>query len=181
LRYSWTAGPDATTTTGAGERFFTSFTRPGAKTITLRVCSGGQGGRPEYCDDLAQPITVAGVERCQQYEISGSWSTSASNGYNATFTFHQTGTIVRGSAVLPAAEQTRAGYASPSGPFTGSLVGDQLDVTVTWTRSDGSVLQGRYTGTVSSTGPTQGRVSGTAAGPSWAGSGPLRCPGQQAT
>lgn len=63
-RFTWTAGPDASSTQGGSSRFTTSFSKPGTKTITLRVCVGGGpdavggGVRPEFCDELSQPITV---------------------------------------------------------------------------------------------------------------------------
>jgi hypothetical protein len=111
--------------------------------------------------------------------VSGTWRTTQAPGnYLPSFSFQQSGTNLRGTATLTAAEQGRANYSSPSGPVTGTIAGDQLEVYVTWTRADGSSLQGRYAGTVgpgSSRG--QGQIQGSAGGQTWTANGPLQCAG----
>ncbi|MGD9892276.1 MAG: hypothetical protein AB7R89_26835 [Dehalococcoidia bacterium] len=128
------------------------------------------GGRP------ASGATPAGAAACAQWDVSGVWSTAHADGrYRPSFTFQQSGTTITGTATLTAAEQTAAGYTSPTGTVTGTIGGDQLDVVVTWSGRNGPV-QGRYAGAVS-----EGRVSGmaTAVGAStgmgWSGTGPTRC------
>jgi hypothetical protein len=175
-RFTWTAGPDASPATASGQHPSFTFSQPGVKLITLRVCVGGDvtaGGdrRPEFCDTASQPITVTAVmARCTQWEVSGVWYTQQANGYNPTFTFQQSGTRISGTATLPGAEAMRAGFTSSSGPVSGTLVGDRLDVTVTWTGRNGAVT-GRYTATITPAGLT----SGNAGGVNWSGSGPARC------
>ncbi len=116
---------------------------------------------------------------CLQWDIRGVWQTQQGNGYKPVMTFSQSGTALSGSAVLTPAEAASAGYTGTHGSITGTLIGDKLDIVVTWPpRANGSVPRGRYTGTVS-----QGQIAGAAtsletpaaAAVTWSGTGPAGC------
>jgi hypothetical protein len=107
---------------------------------------------------------------CAQWDVSGTWQTEQGNGYHPVFVFQQSDMQVTGTAMLSGAEQARAGYTGPGGPVAGTLVGDRIDVSVTWTRRDGP-LRGQYTGTI-----VDGRIVNGMAGPvTWTGAGPATC------
>jgi hypothetical protein len=159
---TWTA-PGGTPPEGTAMSFSTRFASAGSKTIFLQACNG------MACATSQQVVNITGMTRCTQWDISGMWQTAQGNGYNPSFDFQQNGTSITGFATLPGGEATRAGFSSSTGSVSGTLRGDQLDVTVTWSRTNGPVT-GRYTATV-----VQGRLSGSAGGPSWNGSGPTRC------
>jgi hypothetical protein len=74
-------------------------------------------------------------------DISGTWHTFQGNAGALTFTFHQSGTDVTGTAT---------NGLSLHGTLTGHVIGHHLDVIVTWNakRSDGSTLQGEYEATI---------------------------------
>jgi hypothetical protein len=86
---------------------------------------------------------------CKQWNISGRWTSAASNNYHVTFTFAQKGKKLHGVATNPPAEAAIAGYAS--GRFTGTLKGSHVNFIVVWSRStvDHIVHRGDYYGTVS--------------------------------
>ncbi len=123
---------------------------------------------------------------CLQWDVTGTWQTLQSNVYHVTWAFSQQGTTVRGSATLPPDEAQRAGYTgNVVGQITSGsvVVGNFLDVVVQWPpKTDGSVIRGRYTGTV-----TQelggGRIydgrawdlANPGAKASFTGSGPAHC------
>lgn len=169
----WSA-PGGDPASGRGPSFSVTFAQPERRTITFTACNGSacaeRSSTVEVRAAATPSPTATAAPRCQQWDVSGTWQTSASNNYNATFSFQQSGTSISGTATLPAHEQARAGYTSPTGSLSGTLVGDQFDVTVTWAGRSGPV-RGRYTGTV-----VQGRITnGTADAFSWNGSGPTRC------
>ncbi len=123
------------------------------------------------------PSSAAGT--CSQWNISGTWATSQENGYHVTFVLQQSGTTLTGTASLSAAEAQRGGYTGTTGTVAGTLVGNHVDVIVTWPKKmDGTILRGHYSGTV-----TSGAISGRAdnpdlpsyAGISWSGTGAARC------
>lgn len=119
---------------------------------------------------------------CSQYVVSGSWHATQANDYSPTFTFSQAGTSLSGTASLPANEQARASFRSPTGAIAGSLVGNALDFTVTWQGVTGPIV-GRYTGTVvpgasAGSGEIRNGLAGAPTGSRitpWSGSGPLAC------
>jgi hypothetical protein len=86
---------------------------------------------------------------CRQWNISGRWTSAASNNYHVTFTFIQKGQRLHGVATNPPAEAAIAGYAK--GKFTGTLKGSHVNFVVVWTRSTVNhiVHRGDYYGTVS--------------------------------
>ena len=83
-----------------------------------------------------------------QYDVTGSWQVTQSNVYHVTFAFSQSGTTLTGTATLPPAEATASHYTGTVGQITkGSLVGDQLDVVVTWPKlTNGGLDRGRVHG-----------------------------------
>jgi hypothetical protein len=113
-------------------------------------------------------MSLTGIPRadaadpCNQWDVTGTWSTQQGNGYAVTFNFSQSGQNLGGSA----------GYGSVSGGLSGTIQGNQLNVVVGW--SNGS--RGRYVATVSQ-GSLTGTTSNVATGAStsWTGSGPTRC------
>ena len=119
----------------------------------------------------------AGAQTCSQYAVSGTWQTHQGNNYDPAFSFSQSGTAVSGTATLPGSQAANAGFSSSTGRISqGSLTGDRLDVTVSWSKADGSTVQGRYTATLVPAASGQGSLSdGSAGGTSWTGSGPLTC------
>lgn len=86
---------------------------------------------------------------CKQWNISGRWTSAASNNYHVTFTFVQKGKKLHGVATNPPAEAAIAGYAK--GKFTGTLKGSHVNFIVVWSRSTVNhiVHRGDYYGTVS--------------------------------
>lgn len=190
----WSA-PGGDLVTGSGASFSTAYAQPGVKTITFRACNGadqfeGQGSVGLNCAEQQRAITVTAAATptptrtptptptataCTQFDVSGTWQTSQGNGYNPSFAFQQSGTRISGTATVSSAEAARGNYASNSGSISGTLVGNQLDVTVTWSTRNGPI-SGRYTAAVAQTSAGQGRLNGgNAGGNSWNGSGPLRC------
>ena len=123
-------------------------------------------------DDDGPPAQAAA---CAQFDVSGTWTTHQANGYDPTFSFQQSGTRLSGSATLPGDQAGRAGFASNTGGVSGSMEGRDIDVTVTWSKSDGSSVSGRYTGRISASSPGRGTLSGDAGGYAWTGSGPAKC------
>ena len=118
----------------------------------------------------------ADAQSCSQYAVSGTWQTHQGNNYDPAFSFSQSGTAVSGTATLPGSQSANAGFSGNGKITQGSLTGNQLDVTVSWPKSDGGTAQGRYTATVVPAGGGQGSLSGgSAGGYSWTGSGPLAC------
>jgi hypothetical protein len=112
---------------------------------------------------------------CAQWDVTGSWSTSHSDGgYHPTFDFAQSGTTIGGTATLPGAEWQGAGYGGPTGSLVGSMVGDQLNVTVTWTpKPDQPAVSGVYTATIAAGGTLVDGHAGPVLG--WLGGGPAVC------
>lgn len=106
--------------------------------------------------------------RCAQWDISGEWVVKQSNDYLVTFTFSQKGTQLTGKATY------RGRNISVTGPFEGTLIGNKVNVLVTWS----SRSRGRYKGTVVanyvSDGQTFDEVRPTSTG-TWKGEGAARC------
>jgi hypothetical protein len=126
---------------------------------------------------LAVPGAVAAAA-CEQWDVTGTWSTTQGNGYNPAFTFNQSTPSLSGSATLSAGEAQRAGYTGTTGSVSGTITGARLDVVVTWPpKENGSVDRGRYTGIViAGSSPGSGLISdGDTGGVRWAGGGPARC------
>ena len=124
----------------------------------------------------AAHLPGAGAQSCSQYAVSGTWQTHQGNNYDPAFSFSQSGTAVSGTATLPASQAANAGFSGSGRISQGSLTGNQLDVSVSWPKTDGGTAQGRYTATVVPAGSGQGSLSGgSAGGMSWTGSGPLTC------
>jgi hypothetical protein len=98
--------------------------------------------------DTASASAHSSIE-CRQWNISGRWTSAASNNYHTTFTFVQKGQKLQGVASIPPAEAAIAGYAK--GRFTGTLKGSHVNFVVVWTRSTVNhiVHRGDYYGTVS--------------------------------
>jgi hypothetical protein len=86
---------------------------------------------------------------CRQWNITGRWTSAATNNYHVTFAFIQKGRKLRGIATNPPAEAAIAGYAK--GKFTGTLKGSHVNFVVVWSRSTVNhiVHRGDYYGTVS--------------------------------
>ena len=121
-----------------------------------------------------------------QSDVTGTWRTVQSNNYTITWTFKQQGTSLTGKAALPPNEAARARYTGTVGQVKGSIVGDKLDVVVTWPpKTDGVLVRGRYVGTVEKGATGGGKVNdGRAwdlANPSakgrWTGAGAAACRG----
>ena len=124
----------------------------------------------------AASLPGAGAQTCSQFAVSGTWQTHQGNNYDPAFSFSQSGTSVSGTATLPGSQAANAGFSGSGTISQGSLTGNQLDVTVSWPKADGSRVQGRYTATVVPGASGQGSLSGgSAGGTSWTGSGPLTC------
>lgn len=94
---------------------------------------------------------------CASWDVSGHWTTEQANGYHPTFDLVQRGTEVTGTAILPDAERSRAGFASATGQVAGSIRGDQLTLVVTWQRPSGPT-RGRYEATVTASALERGRT-----------------------
>jgi hypothetical protein len=117
------------------------------------------------------------VAQCKQWNVSGAWATHQSNNFHVAFHFTQTGTTFTGTATVSSAEQTQAGYTSPTASVTGTLKGSHLALRTVWLSPAGKVV-GAYKGTVS-----KGTVKGSgrdittpgATAVSWAGKGPTKC------
>ena len=115
---------------------------------------------------------------CKQWNITGTWTSAASNNYHVTFAFVQKGTKLRGVASTPPAEAAIIGYTK--GPLTGTLKGSHVNIVVVWTRStlDHVVHRGNYYGRVS-----KGMIAGSgrdlsvpgAGTVSWSARGPTKC------
>ncbi|MFL5624586.1 MAG: hypothetical protein ACJ788_03220 [Ktedonobacteraceae bacterium] len=106
---------------------------------------------------------------CMQWDLSGRWAITQSNGYNPSFDLHQKDQQLEGQATL----------GSAVGALTGSVIHDHFDVLVTWpTNRDGSPSLGRYTGQIVAgeitTGETHDEVRPTSHA-TWSGKGPARC------
>jgi hypothetical protein len=98
--------------------------------------------------DAAAALAHSSVA-CRQWNISGRWTSAASNNYHVTFAFIQRGQKLHGVATNPPAEATIAGYAK--GKLTGTLKGSHVNFVVVWSRStvDHIIHHGDYYGTVS--------------------------------
>jgi hypothetical protein len=94
-----------------------------------------------------------GAASCGAWSVGGTWTTRQSNTVPAvTFDFRQTGSVVRGSAMVgPVSNNFH-------GTLVGTIEGDKLVFVVTWNRrtSNGQLLKGHYAGSVSS-----GRITGS--------------------
>jgi hypothetical protein len=124
---------------------------------------------------------------CGQLNVTGKWTTVQSNVYRVTWSFTQSGTKITGTATLPPGDATRGGYTGRVGRVTGTLVGARLSVVVQWPpRTDGSVVRGKYVGTVVEAGAGRGRVgngqawdlANPSARASWTGTGAAHCGGE---
>ncbi len=95
------------------------------------------------------PITLQSCDTpaCGQWSIAGKWDTYQGNNYAPVFQLQQQDTSVTGTAELGADEAGRAGFTSSRADVRGSLVGNHLDLTVTWAGRSGSVV-GHYQATV---------------------------------
>lgn len=124
------------------------------------------------------PVTAApgiGPESavCLQWDVGGTWEVTQSNDYHPVLTLTQNSIVLSGSATLPADEQARADFSSPTGTVSGTLVGNKVSLFITWPprNRDKAVLTGTYQGTV-----TEVRIEGTVApNDTWTGTGPARC------
>ena len=115
--------------------------------------------------------------QCKQWNVSGTWATHQSNNFHVAFYFKQTGMTFTGKATISAAEQTQAGYTSPTASLTGTLKGTRLALRSVWLTPTGKII-GAYKGTVSKgTIKGSGRDITTPGAPavSWAGKGPTSC------
>jgi hypothetical protein len=124
--------------------------------------------------------TAAALAKCAQWNVTGTWRSSATNNFHVAFRFAQKGTHVTGAATIPPAEATIVGYAT--GTLTGTVKGSHLRIVVIWAprASDHVQLHAVYTGTVVknhviggfgrdvTTKPAPGAVA-------WSASGPSRC------
>jgi hypothetical protein len=123
---------------------------------------------PENCGACGVPCTgescIGGQCSCANWNIAGEWTTTQSNGFAVVFNFTQAGTSIGGSAVVSGAGTT--------GTVQGTLVGEQLSVTVTWSAGNA----GNYAAVIAS-GTLTGTTQDTRGGPvvSWTGTGPESC------
>jgi hypothetical protein len=114
------------------------------------------------------PATPGG---CAQWSVAGSWTTTQNGNLPVYFNFSQSGTTVTGTASAPTTSL-------PTGTVSGTLIGNQLNIVVTWT----ATVQGAYSGTVT-TGQilNNGQSHQVGAPPSssvsWSGTGPATCTG----
>ncbi len=130
--------------------------------FTRIVCQGGGPPPP--------PPPPGG---CSQWDISGIWQTHQTNNHDPAFFFHQAGTTLSGTATLPQ-------EGCVAGSVAGTLIGDKLDVKVTWPpKANGLVVQGHYLANVAQGGFVNGLaydLSNPNGSPVvWSGSGPTRC------
>jgi hypothetical protein len=126
---------------------------------------------------------------CEQWDVTGTWTTIQSNRYRVTWKFTQSGTTITGTGVLPAADASAGGYTGTVGQLVkGKITGDRLDVVVQWPkRTDGSVIRGEYVGTVKK-GGAENRgtvddgqawdVTNPGSRATWTGSGAAKCTGK---
>ena len=101
--------------------------------------------------------------------IAGTWQTLQSNYLPISFTFQQNGTTITGTASAPSL--------GLNGTVSGTLIGNQLSIIVTWSPT----LQGAYSGTVSTGEISNGSSYQVGRSPStavaWSGTGPAVCGG----
>jgi PKD repeat protein/lysophospholipase L1-like esterase len=93
---------------------------------------------------------------CAQWDVSGvTWGPFDTGSYytpTVTFATSQDPTQVSGEMTLPEVQWETAAWAGPSQPFTGTLLGDKLNILVTPARTDTMISRGRYLGTITPSG-----------------------------
>jgi hypothetical protein len=106
-------------------------------------------------------------ETCTQWNVAGTWSTQQTNSFAVTIVFSQQDETVGGTA-----EYIQADGSQAQGTISGTLVGDQLNVTIAWSAG----FSGHYVATVTS-GHLSGSTTPTNGGPTiaWTGTGNSVC------
>ena len=121
------------------------------------------------------PLDVEGPQPTEppstscQWQVAGTWNVTQNNNYHPVFVITQTGTTLTGTATLSESEASAGGYTGTTGTGEGAVNGNVFTFTVTWPKkTDGQVISGTYTGTI-----TEGKIDGQ--DNAWVGTGPSSC------
>lgn len=122
---------------------------------------------PQLDTEGPQPTEIQNTT-CQ-WQVAGTWNVTQNNNYHPVFVITQTGTTLSGTATLSESEASAGGYTGTTGTGQGSVNGNVFTFTVTWPqKTDGQVISGTYTGTI-----TEGKIDGQ--DNVWSATGPGTC------
>ena len=179
-----TVSADDTSFTGTYDQ--TSDHTGGAYDGTFKSDFSGSGRSAPSTGTTTTPTTANGLP-CLDWNVTGSWSVTQSNGYQPTWNLTQSGDHITGTEVLSATDEARGNYAGTTSSLTGTIVGDTMEIIVTSPpKNSGPAVRGEFLGNVTTgSGTGQGAVSGPAGVPgspradgvTWSGTGPARCDG----
>jgi hypothetical protein len=166
LTGTWSEAPSYTPPDDAGDFQFTMSADGTSFSGGWRYGSSGS-----FTNDWTGSRTCSGTPSSggAACSVTGSWQTIQNGSIAISFTFQQSGTTVTGTASAPSL--------SLNGTVSGTLMGNQLSVVVTWRPG----LQGQYSGAVSPGQITNGSTYQVGTSPatavSWSGTGPATCGG----
>jgi hypothetical protein len=158
--------------------FSFSLTQPGEYQAYCTSSDGGQSATAPFRiveteEEPSQPPQpqeqpLSPNTACQ-WQVAGTWNITQVNNYHPTFVITQNGTTLTGTATLTEGEASMGGYTRTTGTGEGSVDGNVFTFVVTWPpKTDGQVISGTYTGTI-----TAGRIDGQ--DNIWYGTGPSIC------
>jgi hypothetical protein len=137
--------------------------------VLLGVCTGGVNGEDagstdaSTSDEDSVPSDASADDdsgACAEFDVTGPWTGSQSNGIAITFEFTENGQELGGTAA----------YSGGRGAVSGTNVNNKLDFTVSWS----SGIQGHYSGTVTGN-SLSGTTTSNGAHASWTATGSALC------